>query len=288
MIADRIYHRDDKVLQGCRILIVDDNENNRRMARRQTSGWGMETTEASSGPQALKLLRDPELACDIALLDLHMPEMDGLALAEEIHNLAHRRDLPVVLLSSSSHTLSNEEKLHFSAQLTKPAKPRALQEVLKRVIKHQPRQKRAATQRAAELPKISQELPLRILLAEDTPVNSKVFLLMLSRMGYRADIVENGQEALDALSKGTYELVLLDIHMPVMDGLTCARHIRESYGDYPDGPRILALTANALQGDREKCLEAGFDAYLTKPLKPNQLEAALRELFLDADDPAPA
>ncbi|MFH0881307.1 MAG: response regulator, partial [Lentisphaerota bacterium] len=211
-----------------------------------------------------------------AILDMQMPEMDGVMLAREIRS--QNRTLPLVLFSSLGRREIGPDTSIFAAQITKPLKPSQLFDALVTILADQPitvRQRDEASLGQLD-PDMGQRLPLRILLAEDNAVNQKVALRLLERMGYRADVAGNGLEAIEALERQPYDVVLMDVQMPEMDGLEASRRIQH---DWPPGarPRIIAMTANAMQGDREKCLAAGMDDYLTKPIRTEALVEALSQ-----------
>jgi CheY-like chemotaxis protein len=193
-----------------------------------------------------------------------MPEMDGLAFADEIRR--HNKTLPLVILTQIGQHLPTNH-----AYLTKPITPSQLHRVLTNIISMQMAQKSEQT-RAVD--KEIQTSSLRILLAEDNVTSQKVAKQMLRRLGYRADVVANGIEALQALERQPYDLVLMDLRMPEMDGLQATRIIRQRWPD--NGPKIIAITAYALQGDKEKCIDAGMDDYISKPIRMNELAAILK------------
>ena len=255
-------------LVGKRALVVDDLEVNRRIVARQLEGVGMVVRVAGSGEEALGWLERGE-KFDVGVLDMQMPRMDGAELAEAIHGSKGCEQLPLVLLTSlgSREPGSNG----FSASLTKPVKTGQLTRVLEQLLMG-----RSAAKKQERL-KIDRELaqrhPLKILLAEDNVVNQKVALKILDRMGYRADVASNGSEAVEAVERQTYDVVLMDVQMPQMDGVEATTRIREQRGE--NRPRIIALTANALEGDKEKYLGVGMDDYLSKPIKIAELARAL-------------
>ncbi|MBW4494492.1 MAG: response regulator [Oscillatoria princeps RMCB-10] len=264
-------------MEGKRLLIVDDNATNRQILRQQTLKWGLIPQEVASGTQALDLIRTGT-SFDVAILDMQMPEMDGLELAIAIRQYRNAQTLPLVMLTSIGYPVK-DEKANFAACLTKPIKPSQLYDLLVGVfaklpvkVTPSPRERQGQPQGAA--PTMAQRLPLRILLAEDNAVNQKVALAILGRMGYRADVAGNGLEALQALRRQGYDLVLMDVQMPEMDGLEAARRICQ---EWPQSkrPRLIAMTAGAMEGDREKCLEAGMDDYISKPVRVEALQAGL-------------
>ena len=261
---------DKKRLVGKRVLIVDDNAANRRILTVQTERWGMLPQAVSSGSEALAVLADGE-RFDLGLLDMHMPGMDGLTLARRIGEEPGGHRLPLVLLSSLGDRIKAEES-PFSACLTKPIKRSKLCDVLIGVLTEQRVQALPAPSPAAPPARHS---PQRILLAEDNRVNQKVALRMLERLGYRADVAANGYEALRALERAAYDVILMDVQMPEMDGLEAARQIGARY-DAGQRPHIIAMTANAMTDDREHYLAAGMDDYLSKPVRLETLDEALR------------
>lgn len=263
-------------LTGKRLLIVDDNATNRQILDKQASSWGMLTRVTASGAEALKLLHQEE-CFDLAILDMQMPDLDGCSLAIEIHQLEAYQSLPLVMLTSLGFYSLERSKIdqHFAAYLTKPIKQSLLFDTLINVLGSQ--KVRVHTKPIDVSPRtdsLGQKQPLRILLAEDNSTNQKVALHLLERMGYRADIAANGLEALDALRRQVYDVILMDVHMPEMDGLTATRQICQEW-EIDSRPRIIAMTANAMRGDREKCIEAGMDDYVSKPIRVEELIDAL-------------
>jgi PAS domain S-box-containing protein len=257
-------------LRGKRLLIVDDNAANREVVMRHARSWGMVPRETGSPTQALEWIRrgDP---LDVGVLDMRMPEMDGLALAQEIRHYRDAHALPLVMLTSLGRR--TEDRREFAAILTKPIKASQLYDAIATVVgAHAPRAGHAGQPEPVATRRRSAQL--RVLLAEDNALNQQLALRMLETLGYRADIATNGFEAVEALRRWPYDVVLMDVEMPEMDGLEAARRIhREWPGD--ERPRIVAMTANAMQGDREICLAAGMDDYVSKPIHLDELAAAL-------------
>ena len=256
-------------LQGKRILVVDDNATNRRILALQAAKWGMAVHDTGAPEQALEvLMRD---SFDLAILDMHMPGMDGATLAARIRKAGH--SLPLVLFSSLGSKEASDGL--FVARLAKPLRQSQFFDTLATLLAQD-----AAPRRVASPPKprIDAEMAsrhsLRILLAEDNVVNQKLALRLLGQMGYRADLASNGLEAIECIARQTYDVVLMDVQMPEMDGLEASRRITARW---PAGqrPRIIAMTANAMQGDRELCLAAGMDDYVSKPIRVDELVAAL-------------
>jgi signal transduction histidine kinase/DNA-binding response OmpR family regulator/PAS domain-containing protein len=288
-------------LQDKRVLIVDDNATNRRILSRQVELWQMLPQATASPIEALDWIRQGG-SFDIAILDMQMPVMDGLALAREIRRLesSSSRDgspasrLPLIMLTSLGRREVKEDMDEFTAFLTKPVKPSALFDALvsiftgrpTRVLPRQslPRQPAEESQFDAQM---GRQWPLRILLAEDNTTNQKLALHLLARMGYHADVAANGLEVLEALQRQLYDVVLMDVQMPEMDGLETTRHIRRELPEVQQ-PHVIAMTANAMQGDRELCLAAGMDDYVSKPIHIEELVGALsKSRILQADQQAP-
>ncbi len=274
---DRSLHRAQPFLVGKRVLIVDDNATNRKILRILTQKWGMIPIEATSGEAALALLEDED-AFDVAVLDVHMPGMDGLALAEAIKEHSPEAALPMMMLSSVVDPAYKERTrdLDVDVFLYKPLKPTQLFTEFKRLFEDE--KATAKTKDAADdsLPNLAEELPLRILLAEDNVVNQKVAMRLLERLGFRADLAANGYEVLDAIERQSYDVVLMDVQMPEMDGLEATRTINKTHSR-SRRPRIVAMTASALDTDRLACLEAGMDDFVSKPVDPDALIEAIRK-----------
>jgi PAS domain S-box-containing protein len=267
-------------LKGKRLLLVDDNHTNRRILSMQAKSWGMEVEVTATPSEALSLIQQGQLF-DLAILDMYMPEMDGLALAAAIRHYHDSQSLPLVMLTS---VYPNDEPglAQFAAFLTKPVKPSNLYDLLLNIF--------AIQATAAPLPEaagsnrpLADQLPLRILLVEDVLVNQKFALQALEEMGYQADVAANGVEAVAAVQRQPYDVVLMDVQMPVMDGLEATRRIHKIWAEATISavngrPYIVAMTANALQGDREACLAAGMDDYISKPVYLEELQAALKRV----------
>lgn len=269
-------HTAEEILGGKRLLIIDDNLTNQKILTFQTQSWGMFTCAVESGYRALEWL-ERGVSFDVAILDMNMPEMNGLTLAQEIRRKPGYQDLPIILLSSLGKPESQQiEKLKFSAILTKPIQQAQLYDIMVRILTKKPIK---VTQSVAhkDLMTLADRHPLRILVAEDITVNQDVIRLQLEKLGYLADIVSNGLEVLEALQRQTYDVILMDVRMPEMDGLTTASRLQQ---DYPpeQRPKIIAMTADAMQGDREKCLEVGMDDYLAKPVRLEDLRRVLSQI----------
>ena len=280
---------------GLRLLIVDDNPTNCRILTLHTTKWGMATRETQNAAQALEWLRAGE-RFDLAILDMQMPGMDGVMLATEIRKLPGGRTLPLVLLASMGVHPDHPDLVNasFVSCLTKPIKPAQLYDVLVRVMSGV---KAAAPKAPAKTrldPTLASRLPLRVLLCDDNIINQKVALRLLQQMGYRADLAANGREALAALDRQPYDLIFMDVMMPEMDGLEATRSIRarqkqaSQYPNYRSPMIIVAMTAAAMQGDREKCLAAGMDDYIAKPVRPEEVRAIVERWGAKASPNSPA
>jgi GAF domain-containing protein/DNA-binding response OmpR family regulator len=256
-------------LAGKRILVVDDNATNRRILALQTAKWGMVVQDTEFPHAALEMLNAQPF--DLAIVDMHMPGMDGSALAARIREAGHT--LPLVLFSSLGRKEASDSL--FTATLAKPLRQSQLFDTLVQWLTLEATPKAAPT---TAKPRMDAQMaaahPLRILLAEDNVVNQKLALRLLQQMGYRADVASNGIEAIECCERQPYDLVLMDVQMPEMDGLEASRRIT---GRWPAGerPRIVAMTANAMAGDREACIAAGMDDYVTKPIRVDALVQAL-------------
>ncbi len=263
-------------MAGKRLLIVDDNATNRKILSLQMQKWGIIVFTAADGLQALELINSGE-QFDLAIVDMRMPQMDGLSLASRIHSIPDYQRLPIVILSSVDRSAQKQlaVKSEFVSLLNKPIKQSQLYDTCVRIL---------CGKQISVLPlassvskfdsQLSQTLPLRILLVEDMPLNQKVALHMLQKLGYGADVACNGLEGLSSLRRQDYDLVFMDIQMPEMDGLQATRRICKEWLP-PKRPWIVAMTANAMQGDREECLNAGMNDYVSKPVRIE----ALMEIF---------
>jgi PAS domain S-box-containing protein len=244
-------------LEGQSVLIIEDKRATRRILGQQILSWDMIPTIASSIQEVQKWVKG-ENAYDAVILDTNIPGADEMA------ETIHKRGLPMVAIVSIGQHADNK----FAASISKPVKPAQICGALLKILT----QKNQELQAVAAKEKTDYG-PLRILLAEDNKSNRKVTLQMLMKLGYRADAVANGAEAVEALKRQQYDLILMDVKMPVMNGIEAAREIRRHWPD--NGPKIIALTAYALAGDRERCLEAGMDGYLSKPVQLNDMADVL-------------
>ncbi|HTL75698.1 MAG TPA: GAF domain-containing protein [Casimicrobiaceae bacterium] len=270
----REYIGAQRELSGRRVLVVDDNATNRRVLKLQMAKWGMVPADADAPDEALHRVLDGH-EFDLAILDMHMPQMSGVELARRLR--AARPALPLVLFTSLGRKEAGAADGLFNAYLAKPLRQSQLFDTLVTLLANDVSPKAVAAARPRLDAGMAERHPLRILIAEDNVVNQKLALRLLQQMGYRADIASNGIEAIESIERQPYDIVLMDVQMPEMDGLDAAREINRRW---PDGtrPRIVAMTANAMQGDREACLAAGMDDYVTKPIRVEALIEALAQV----------
>ncbi len=269
--ARREFIGTQPALSGKRLLIVDDNATNRKILALQAAKWGLLPRETQSPAQALQWLAGGD-AFDVAIIDMHMPEMDGMTLAKRIRESS--KALPLVLFTSLGR---RETDGLFAATLAKPLRQSQLFDTLMTLLSRdgaEPKPQPAATGQRRIDAGMAARHPLRILLAEDNVVNQKLAVRLLQQMGYRADLASNGVEAVESVQRQTYDVVLMDVQMPEMDGLEAAKAITSRFRP-GERPRIIAMTANAMQGDRELCIAAGMDDYVTKPIRVDALVEAL-------------
>ncbi len=272
-------------LEGRRLLVVDDNATNRRVLSLQAARWGMPARDTGSPLEALRWLEEGQVF-DVAIIDMHMPEMDGIDLARRIRQT--QPGLPLVMFSSLGRREPGDTGGLFDASLAKPIHQSQLFDTLIGLAHRDtgaaplPSAPAAPTRPLIDAGMAARH-PLRILLAEDNAVNQKLALRLLQQMGYRADLASNGFEAVDSVQRQTYDVVLMDVQMPELDGLDATRRIAEALPPAAR-PRIVAMTANAMQGDREMCIEAGMDDYLSKPIRVDRLVEALNRVTARKDD----
>jgi signal transduction histidine kinase/DNA-binding response OmpR family regulator len=277
--ATRVDDESVDALRGRRLLIVEDNATNRRLLVQHATAWGMQTIEAASGGDAVRIVEAGALP-DVALLDTELPGMDGLELAGHLSRL--RPNVPLIHFGPvhPAHRSSG-----VAASLTKPVKRDRLLLALRAVLDGQSTGDGATPARTVLLPTARDIVPgaadLRVLVAEDNAVNRRVIRGMLEHLGYRPDVVADGSLAVSAVDDRTYDLVLMDLHMPVMGGIEATREILRRHP--PDRrPRIVALTADVTQGIRQECEAVGMDGFLTKPVTKAALAKALEALTVSA------
>lgn len=267
-------------LKGYRILVVDDNAINCHFLDEWLKKWEVDTKITQSPDQGLEWIKSGE-SFDLIIVDLNMPEMDGISLAEAIRTLPNMQTIPLIMLTGvylSPGERLQQTNVKFAAWLQNPIQPLILYNTLVQTLGHTPKpvvqpspKEPIKMGNPQERPAIA---PLRILLAEDNTVNQQVASLLLKKFGYRADVVSNGEEVLKALENADYDVILMDVEMPEMDGLTATRLIRERSSRWTS-PWIIAVTAYSMLGDREKCLEIGMNDYISKPIRINELKEAL-------------
>jgi two-component system sensor histidine kinase/response regulator len=272
-----------EILRDVKVLIVDDNRTNRRILEGMLKRWEMKSTSVETGEEALAQLSSAwELGDPYGLLltDMHMPEMDGFTLIERIRQRPELSTAIIMMLTSAGHRGDGArcQKLGVAAYLLKPIRQSDLREGIARVL--------GAREQKGAIPLVTRyslqdardpAAFLRVLVAEDNPVNQLLVTRLLDKRGHGVVMTFNGREALAALAKDTYDLVLMDVQMPVMDGLEATSVLRKTEKDRGDGIHqpVIALTAHAMKGDQERCLAAGMDGYLTKPIRPQELDALL-------------
>jgi PAS domain S-box-containing protein len=285
-VASRYVTESVPELAGKRVLLVDDNPTNLHILETQCRRWGMDVVSASQGAEALAVL-DADRRFDAAVLDLHMPGMDGVQLAQQIRWLCPGTKPALVLLSSSAQRrgVGIDQAALFAARLAKPVKHSQLFATLSKVL-GAARSDAAPVDPARRLdPTLARRLPLRVLVVEDSPINQKLAVGILAKLGYASDVAANGVEALELLRRHPYDLVFMDLQMPEMDGIEATRCILAEHSALLR-PRIVAMTANALAGDRERCLAAGMDDYIAKPILPMDMQAIIERMAVRGPQPA--
>jgi signal transduction histidine kinase/CheY-like chemotaxis protein/HPt (histidine-containing phosphotransfer) domain-containing protein len=279
---------DSSCLAGVRALVVDDNPTNRMILMQESAAWGMLPTEAASGAQALARLTAGERFA-VVLLDALMPELDGCQVAEAIRARPELVTLPIIMLSSGSDPALRTEarRLGVAAFLRKPVRRRQLLEALLGIVGGAPQ---AGDVRSAADPldaTLGQRQPLQILVVDDEPVNQKVAALLLRRLGYQAELVADGIQALEALTRGAFDVVFMDLQMPRLDGLSATRRLRAELLRERQ-PYVIAMTADVVQGSREQCIAVGMNDLLAKPVQLTELVAALYRAAAGRPAPAPS
>ncbi|OLE84405.1 MAG: hypothetical protein AUG07_06535 [Acidobacteria bacterium 13_1_20CM_2_60_10] len=283
-----------EILRGVKVLVVDDNRTNRRILEGMLKRWEMKSTSVEGGEEALRELsaaRDAGEPYALILLDMHMPKMDGFELSERIRQRPELSTAIIMMLTSAGHRGDAErcKKVGISAYLLKPIRQSELREAIARLL--------GAKETKGAIPLITRyslydardpETVLSVLLAEDNLVNQRLATRMLEKRGHRVVVAANGREALEALAKGSFDLVLMDVQMPEMDGFEATAAIRERENGTDTHMPVIALTAHAMKGDREKCLAGGMDGYLAKPIRPRELDDLLESYVARRMTPSPA
>jgi CheY-like chemotaxis protein len=271
-----------EILRAVKVLVVDDNRTNRRILEGMLGRWEMKSTSAQDGEEALAKLSEAQEASApfaLILMDMHMPEMDGFELIERIRQGKDSSTATIMMLTSAGHRgdAARCQELGVAAYLLKPIRQSELREAIARVL--------GAREQKGAIPLITRyslhdarepSSSLRVLLVEDNPVNQRLASRLLEKRGHSVVVAGNGLEALGALEKESFDLVFMDVQMPVMDGFEATVAIRRKEGAGGVRLPIVALTAHAMKGDREKCLAVGMDGYLTKPIRPQELDEILR------------
>jgi signal transduction histidine kinase/ligand-binding sensor domain-containing protein/DNA-binding response OmpR family regulator len=259
-------------LEGKKVLVTDDNFTNRTILRVQLEQWKMIPVLACSADEALDFLA-AQTGFDLMICDMNMPRMDGMELTKKVKQLYP--SLPVMLLSSLGNDLIKDEAELFCSTLTKPVKQNILCTNVLNVFRTEIIPLAAQHNEQDNLPgNLSERFPLRILIAEDNPINQQLALIVLTKMGYDPAVAENGKEAIDKQRQDNYDIILMDVQMPGMDGIEATRHIRSGLATQPV---IIAMTANAMQGDKDECLNAGMNDYISKPFKPQEIAMLLEK-----------
>ncbi|MEM7392151.1 MAG: response regulator, partial [Verrucomicrobiota bacterium] len=271
-------------IEGSRILVVDDNATNRRIVGLQLTSWGCEMIEAEDGYAALDTLKKQasvDAPIQLAIIDHQMPRMDGMTLAEKIKGDPGFKRIPVIMLTSVGGKQKHQKlkDLGIAAYLSKPIKQSMLYDCITTILSHDGEvemvdEMTVITTTVLEEGKLN--YAFKILIVEDNEMNQKVTSAILKKLGHGYDIANNGKEALERFFSRTYDLVLMDCQMPVMGGLEATEQIREREPENERTP-IVGMTAMAMQGDRERCLESGMDDYLSKPATPDKLNSMLNK-----------
>ncbi|MHC4404033.1 MAG: CHASE domain-containing hybrid sensor histidine kinase/response regulator [Planctomycetota bacterium] len=267
-----------ELITGARVLVVDDNATNRRILEEMLSNWGLVPTSAPGVREALELLREAREAGNpfpLVISDVHMPEQDGFALVEQIKSDRKMGSTVIMMLTSGDQPgdIARCEKMGVAAYLLKPVKQSELLDAILLAWGVTAAENEAVSEPADELRCATQ--PLEILLAEDSLVNQKLTVGLLRKRGHKVTVANNGKEAVAALEKRDFDLVIMDVQMPEMDGLEATAHIRAREAETGGHVPVVAMTAHAMKGDRERCLEAGMDQYVSKPVRARQLFAAI-------------
>ncbi len=271
---------DTDVIQGARILIVDENATNRRILEESLHAWGARIEYVTDGAHAIEAMRRAQSEAapySLVLLDAMLPDLDGFAVAEKVAVDPSLAKTPIVMLISDEQAdrIARDQGSHLAARLTKPIRQPELLDTLRLVL--QPSEQRPLMDSVKATPLSPFQRPLSILLAEDHPVNQKVVTAMLENHGHRVTVARDGREAVELQSRGGFDLMLMDIQMPEMDGFEALAEIRKAEITAGGHLPVVALTAHAMKGDRERCLSAGFDSYLPKPIRSAPLLATIAE-----------
>jgi two-component system sensor histidine kinase/response regulator len=275
-----------EILRSVKVLVVDDNRTNRRILEGMLQRWEMNSTSVEGGAEALAEVSNAQRIgkpYELILTDMHMPMMDGFELVERIRHRPELTAPTIMMLTSAGHRGDAERcrALGITAYLLKPIRQSELREAIARVL--------GARQQEGAIPLVTRyslqdardpETVLRVLVAEDNTVNQRLAVRMLEKRGHRVTVAGNGREALDALEKNIFDLVFMDVQMPEMDGLEATSGIREREKGTGRHQIVIAVTAHAMKGDREQCLASGMDDYLSKPIRPQDLDEILEKYLV--------
>jgi two-component system, sensor histidine kinase and response regulator len=283
IVAARSTSVPDGIQRGVHVLVVDDNQTNRRILDRLLTRWGMKVVCVRSGEEALAELGTAHASGNpfrLILTDMHMPGMDGFSLVEQIRTMSGMAAATIMMLSSAGRRgdLARCQRLGLSASLTKPVRQNELREAIARALDRRKEQTRdggvavPGVERRPAVPRCT----LDVLIAEDNAVNQRLAQRLLEKRGHRVTVVNNGREAVDLLQRSDFDLVLMDVQMPLLDGIAATTLIRQREKETGSHQPIVALTAYAVKGDQQRCLAAGMDGYLAKPIRPEELDALLQ------------
>jgi signal transduction histidine kinase/DNA-binding response OmpR family regulator len=259
-------------LKGSRVLIVDSDPTSRQIFTVQFEAWGMKAYTASSAKEALRIIESEDFYFDLGILDMQASGLNGIELAQTIREIPFKGDMPFILVSSVGK-VNDLPKGLFDAQLSKPVKLTDLFELVLSVMSENRNRKKNVADHSVDK-KLSDKLPLSILLAEDNFTNQELVVTLMRKMGYTIDAVENGRKALEIMEHKSFDIILMDVQMPVMNGLEATQAIIEKYPENVR-PFIIAITANAMPGDRERFIEAGMVDYLSKPIRFKDVQDVL-------------
>ena len=255
-----------EILKDKKVLLIADEPNLVKIIQYHVNFWQADIKVAASVSDTLEMLQGK---FDLILIYERLRGVSGIALEKRVRFTAHGKSVPIIILSTS-HFESSKAKSHhhFTSFVNNPLKISNLRHNIRTLVLPENKAKHYRAILEKETEALGEKLPLKILIAEDHPINQRLVLFLLKKQGYQADAVSNGQEAIEAVEQQHYDILFMDVQMPILDGLEATRRIVKKYPKYPVRPVIIAMTANAMIGDREDCLAAGMDDYLSKPLKP--------------------
>jgi CheY-like chemotaxis protein len=259
-------------LRGSKVLIVDSDPASRQIFTVQFEAWGMKAITASGAKEAIQIIENEDSYFDLGIVDMQVLGSNGIDLANAIKEIPFKGDMPLILVSSVGKVNDLPKDL-FEAQLSKPVKLTDLFELVLGVMSENRNRKKNIADHNVDK-KLSDKLPLRILLAEDNFTNQELVVSLMRKMGYTIDVADNGKKALEILDHKTFDVILMDVQMPVMNGIEATQAIIQKYPE-SERPYIIAITANAMHGDRERFLEAGMVDYLSKPIRFKDVQEVL-------------